>query len=549
VLSWQNASANANGFRIDRAGEDGIFHNIDTISGSYLVGDNVSYSDNTASIHSTYTYQVQTIGDGGLSDPPTITDPVTTLAAVDSLAVNAISTTAIDVSWNVNVTDATAVHVERSSDGTTYADVSGALAATATIYHDTGLLANTDYWYRVRVSEPSGPSAYTDPSDAVTYPLLENVLGAAAATNKVNLQWTLDVTNASSIEVQRSANGTSYTSLVTLSGSATEYPDTTVGENNHYWYRIRATGPTGLSGFSTPVDVWTLPLQELTASAASVGGIDLSWSNISTTATAVEIDRSINGQDFTLLTDTLPGDATSFGDTGLAEDSRYWYRVRAIEPGGPSGFSAPADTSTLAAVDSLGATAVSANELALSWNLNATDATAIEVARSVDGINFTTLTPSLAGNATSFNDTGLDENTPYYYQVRAIQPAGPSSYTDSAGALTMPSVSGLTTFLYSTGLVQLTWTLNTTDATAIEVDRSDDGIDFSPLTTTLSGTALTYYDTDVNEGRQYYYQVRVIGPSGNSAFSDPAIATTEPIQNLTVTPGSTSQVLSWSNYS
>lgn len=76
----------------------------------------------------------------------------------------ALSSTSVRVSWT-DVADETGYRVERSPNGTTgWTNVSGSLAAGTTSYDDTGLTAQTVYFYRVIAFNAAGDS---DPSATV----------------------------------------------------------------------------------------------------------------------------------------------------------------------------------------------------------------------------------------------------------------------------------------------------------------------------------------------------------------------------------------------
>lgn len=88
-----------------------------------------------------------------------------------------------------------------------------------------------------------------------------------------------------------------------------------------------------------------------------------------------------------------------------------------------------------AAPTNLNASAISYNRIDLSWTDNATNETAYHVERSLDGTNFTQIA-SLGAGATSYSVTGLNASTTYYFQVRAGNSAGFSSYSNIASATT-----------------------------------------------------------------------------------------------------------------
>ena len=91
----------------------------------------------------------------------------------------------------------------------------------------------------------------------------------------------------------------------------------------------------------------------LTANAASSSAIDLTWNDNSGDEDSFEIDRSMDGSNFSLLA-MVGENTTSYSDSGLAASTTYHYRVRAVNANGASG-----DSNTASATTSGGGTATS----------------------------------------------------------------------------------------------------------------------------------------------------------------------------------------------
>jgi polyvinyl alcohol dehydrogenase (cytochrome) len=87
----------------------------------------------------------------------------------------------------------------------------------------------------------------------------------------------------------------------------------------------------------------------LTATAASSSQVNLSWTNNATNADSYTVERSLDGSTWTVVTSSLPGSATSYSDTGLSPATTYYYRVKATNAGGSSGYSNTANATTPAA--------------------------------------------------------------------------------------------------------------------------------------------------------------------------------------------------------
>ncbi|HEX9548874.1 MAG TPA: fibronectin type III domain-containing protein, partial [Acidimicrobiales bacterium] len=87
--------------------------------------------------------------------------------APKNLAATAASSTQIDLSWTNTSATQTGVKIERSTDNATFTQIALA-GATAASYSDVGLSASTTYFYRVRATNASGDSAYSNTASATT---------------------------------------------------------------------------------------------------------------------------------------------------------------------------------------------------------------------------------------------------------------------------------------------------------------------------------------------------------------------------------------------
>ena len=107
--------------------------------------------------------------------------PLSVPAAPTNLAVTTASSSQLNLSWSANSTSQTVLQIDRSSDGThfvTVATVSGAVSN----YGDTGLLAGSTYWYRVRATNAAGASPYSNIASGITAASAATFLQADSTT-------------------------------------------------------------------------------------------------------------------------------------------------------------------------------------------------------------------------------------------------------------------------------------------------------------------------------------------------------------------------------
>ncbi len=286
------------------------------------------------------------------------------------------------------------------------------------------------------------------------------------------------------------------------------------------WADIRAT-------LATPPEP-RAPVN-LSATATSRSEISLAWQDTSGNETSFEITRRAVGSSEPVTTAILPSDTTSFLDSGLAEDTAFIYRVRALNAAGPSLWSNEAEATTLAtpppAPENLVATGVSFMRIDLTWDASANaDHYGIESSR--DGLTWTFQRNSLQTTAMLFE---LEPDTTYFFRVRAVNSGGPSPWSNIASARTEPSAprppSGLTATAVSYSQIDLTWSDGSTNEDWFEIERSVGGRTFK-LVGSVGPNVTQFSDTRVKRGQDYAYRVRACNAVGCSAPSNVATATT-----------------------
>jgi hypothetical protein len=157
----------------------------------------------------------------------------------------------------------------------------------------------------------------------------------------INLQWIDNSPNETGFEVVRSlvSDGT-YTPVGTLPANATSFTNTSLTSSTTYFYKVRAVGADNESPFTDFQTATTPPAPgtplapiELNADNVSSSFISLSWMNTSTNETNVQVWKSTDNINFTLLT-TLPAKANSYTDNAVTAFAQYYYYVMGINANG-----------------------------------------------------------------------------------------------------------------------------------------------------------------------------------------------------------------------
>lgn len=431
-----------------------------------------------------------------------------------------------------------------------------------TSYQDQSVEGNRFYYYRVRAITSSLRSAASNEA-SVTTPVSPPAAPSglsASLSNLTSAHITWDGNNSGGtvflVERANRSTGGAFTQIARVDYSRTLfYDDNGLSSGTEYCYRVRANNESGNSGYSNTSCVTTattLPNApvRLTATAISSSRIDLSWADVSDNESGFEIERSADGRNFSKIADAN-SNATTYSNVGLNAQTRYWYRVRAKNGAGFSGYSNTADATTLAPPvnaprppSALTLSVVSASQINLSWTDNADNETGFEVERSTDGTNFTKIS-DLSSNTTSFNSNGLTSATRYWYRVRALNSGGASAYSNVADATTSQLAPAAPARLTATSMsyqqVDLSWTDISANENTFHIERSTDGTSFTEIAT-VTANSTSYQDKTVLPVTRYFYRVKASNAIGSSPFSNVAEVTTpqaplpDQPKNLTAVP-------------
>ena len=166
IIAWTDNSNNETGFKIQRKGATGGYADLTT------KGANVtSYTDTAVTDGTLHYYRVcatNAAGDSTFSNEASGTTP---LAKPTSATATAVSSSRINLTWVDNSASETGYKIERKRTAAgTYSQI-GQVGANVQSYPDTdGLDPNTRYYYRVRATNGTSNSVYSNAPSAVTLP-------------------------------------------------------------------------------------------------------------------------------------------------------------------------------------------------------------------------------------------------------------------------------------------------------------------------------------------------------------------------------------------
>ncbi len=319
--------------------------------------------------------------------------------------------------------------------------------AGTTAFNDTTATAGTHYWYQLIASEqytgasPSSVSA-ASASDEWSLPDAPTSLTAAASLyNGIALSWDA-TTGAANYTIERSDDGgVTFNPIGTVDGSTTTFGDMGVLPAASYSYRVEALTATGGQSAASTVATVSTPtgcVSGLTATAASDGEIDLSWSAGSVTS-GLQLLQSTDGSTFTAV-QTFTSPTTSYGMTGLTQDTHYWFQ---LVDSATVGWTVNTDTWTLPpAPTSLTAAATSDGGVDLNWTMDGDASATFDVERALAGTgNFVSVGTCTVG---WFHDPTQGASTSYDYQIVAVGANQQTSTPSNVASVTTNSTLSVT---------------------------------------------------------------------------------------------------------
>ena len=490
----------------------------------FVIGD-LSFTSQEAGEGRTFTITPEAEQEGQVTITLTVSDGaatatedfVLTVGATPPLAPNNLrfitqNSTSIEMIWDDLSLTEDGFSIERSLDSLTFTEV-GTAGIDNNSFVDTGLSPGTNYYYRVRAF--IGSALFSEFSNTIE--------GVAANANQVILSSVEDsyVRGGSFVEsnfdeeaLKIKQSSFNYTRKAYLKFDLSALPAMEVamlrlyGENRQV-DRTVAIAATGAE------DSWaedTLVWNNTPLSVGDVLDVD-----------SVTIDPNFHEWNVTSFIDSeFAGD--KIATIGMSDPNRR-DRVIAFNDS-ESGVNTPQLIITLsgsllpAAPDNSLVSNPSPYSLDLSWTDNSGNETGFEIWRSLTQSGGYDLLLVTASDVTSCVDTNLVPDTTYFYQVRAINLEGHSSFSAVATERTNVSIPGILQFLVQKpSSIEIGWQDNSEEEIGFQIERSLDGINFTQLAT-VAENVTSYLDNDPLVSTNYFYRVRAEFSNGTSEYSN-----------------------------
>lgn len=258
---------------------------------------------------------------------------------------------AVNLSWTASADANQGYHVYRAATRKgTYTRL------TANPVAETNFTDNSppagDLWYMVRAvrSESGNFGSYDNASQGVFTPVAAAVAAvptgfsaSAVSSSLVDLVWNAPLGEApASTQIERSTSAAGpFVEVAVTPYGASSWRDSGLTSGTTYYYRISAQTAMGSSEPTSVLSVTTNPIapdapDSLSVNAFMFNAIDLSWNNNATTATSIQIQRSLSASGPWDTLATLNPEIRSWRDSSTVGQTTYYYRVLAVNADGMS---------------------------------------------------------------------------------------------------------------------------------------------------------------------------------------------------------------------
>jgi fibronectin type 3 domain-containing protein len=444
----------------------------------------------------------------------------------------------------------------------------GTQLANGRDFVDATIAPNASYAYKVAAIGAAGEAESNELmlNTSTVVPTDPTLFKAVALSDKqVALSWTDTASNEVGYLLERSLdNATTWsalgvvksipntTQIYNLPANSQAYPDAGYTADTHIDYRLTAVNAIGQSAPAlAAVDTLAaLPLTSLAATVVSDTQLTLNWVPTAPlkpnqVATSYTVTRT--GGAGPAVTTSVAHPATTFADSGLAQNTLYTYSVAAVNASGATPVTGTASTAqattqfTLpSAITALAGVANAATQVTLTWQ-GGTPAQSYTISRTggAGPVSFTAAAPT--GTYVDLTTAG---GTAYTYTVTAVN--GAQSVTSSPVTVTTPAQINAPTInnaSVNTTRIQIAFTDNSNNETRFVVQRSVNGGAFVQIATITGGNGTGNVSTLNNSttapvgftiaaGNTYAYRVIAQRTTGTGAA---LVVTAQSLPSGTVT--------------
>ncbi|MGV6828553.1 MAG: fibronectin type III domain-containing protein [Flavobacteriales bacterium] len=344
--------------------------------------------------------------------------------APSNLTATSISSSQINLSWIDNSDNENSFNIERSLTGTDNWMLIQTITQNTVNFSDTGLAENTSYYYRINAQNNEGSSNWSNIANGTTQ---QQGNGTWTTLSNDTFESGWGIWNDGGEDSKRYAGGT-YAHQGTYCLNIQDNTNTSVITTNNL--NLSGNSEIKISFWYMAVDMENSN-KDFWLQVSTDGGN--SFTTIKTWVTGIDFENDIFYNETVNINNILFTSNTQIRfrcDASNNKDDIYIDEIK-IEAFGNN----PPSTKPLAPTN-LVATSQSSSQIDIQWTDNSNNEDNFKLMKSLTGTGSWSLVANLPANSTSFSDTGLPENTTYFYKVRARNASGKSSWSNKDSATT-----------------------------------------------------------------------------------------------------------------
>lgn len=277
----------------------------------------------------------------------------------------------------------------------------------------------------------------------------------SVTSNSLVVGWGDASSNETGFIIEQSTNGGSFNEIARVGANTRSYNVRSLSAGTQYAYRVKAYNAKGSAtsvtthartAGTTPTHGASAPAQPtwLGVYTASSNALRVNWGDASSNETGFIIQRSTDNRNFTEVA-RVGANTNSYTNTGLSAGTTYYYKVLAynssgssvshVASGRTSGSTSTPTSSTPAKPSWSHASPVGSYAGKITWGDASNNESGFIIQRSTNNSSFSEIA-RVAANTTSYNISGLNASTRYYFRVLAYNGAGSSAASSTVTLVT-----------------------------------------------------------------------------------------------------------------